>query len=196
VCTGNICRSVMAEALLRAALGDDTPIEVRSAGLAAPDVAPPRRVVAEMRKRGLDVSQHRSRRFTPADVTDATVVIGAARIHAWEAVAMAPEAMPHTFTYRELVRLGDRAGWRRDGESLDGWIARLHDARHDSSPALVGDDIVDPMGRSRRTFARVAADLEELTGRVAPSFAGLPVSGAPRALSWRPPNDWQPIDRS
>jgi protein-tyrosine-phosphatase len=184
----------MAEALLRASLGDDAAIEVRSAGLAAADVAPPRRVVAEMRKRGLDVSEHRSRRFGPDDIRQATVVIGAARIHAWEAVAMVPEAMPHTFTYRELVRLGDLTGWRHDDESLDEWIARLHDARHDSSPAVVGDDIVDPMGRSRRIFARVAADLAELTDRVAPSLADRPVIGAPPALSWRPPNDWQPID--
>ncbi len=184
----------MAEALLRAAVGDDAALEVRSAGLAAADVAPPRRVVAEMRNRGLDVSEHRSRRFGPADVAEASVVIGVARIHAWEAVAMVPEAMPRTFTYRELARLGDLTGWRADDESLDHWIARLHDARHDASPAIVGDDIIDPMGRSRRTFARVANDLAELTDRVAPSFAARSASGPPPALSWQPPNDWQPVD--
>ncbi len=186
----------MAEAMLRAAFNEDSPMAVRSAGLAAAGIAPPRRVVAEMRKRGLDVSEHRSRRVDALDIEQAAIVIGAARNHAWEAVAMVPAAMPHTFTYRELVRLGDLAGWRRPGESLDAWVARMHEARHFSSPAHVADDIVDPMGRSRRIYARVATDLAELTARVAPSFLGREAGGQPPALSWRPPTDWQPLEES
>lgn len=170
---------------MRQALGDDAPVTLRSAGLAAAGVAPPRRVVLEMRKRGLDVSAHRSRRLTAQDVEEATLVIGAARNHAWEAVAMVPRAITHTFAYKELVRLGDSAGWREPDESLDDWIERMHEARRSSSPVRVGDDIADPIGRSRRTYARVVAELAELTDRLAPSLGEQDERGPLPPISWR-----------
>jgi protein-tyrosine phosphatase len=67
LCTGNICRSPMAEALLRqrmAALGRE--LEVRSAGVGAlrnyPADEPAREL---MQARGLDISPHRAQQVTP-----------------------------------------------------------------------------------------------------------------------------------
>jgi len=191
VCTGNICRSVFAEALLRAELGD-APVVVSSAGLAAEGVAPPRRVVAEMRKRGLDVASHRSRRLDAGLVEGSSLVLGATRTHAWEAVSMVPDAITHTFTYKELMRLGDRFGWRTDREPVAAWVARMHDGRRLSLPVHVGDDIVDPIGGPRRAYARVASEIEELTHRLAPSLRG-PIPEPP-PLVWRAPPGWHPSD--
>ena len=63
VCTGNLCRSPLVEALLRRELAaEDIAAEVSSAGLAAPPAARPdrrlRRVAGEL---GVDVDDHRSR---------------------------------------------------------------------------------------------------------------------------------------
>jgi protein-tyrosine-phosphatase len=65
VCTGNTCRSPMAESLLRHALAAEKPplnaIEVRSAGMAAfPGDSASENAVRAMAKVGLDISAHRS----------------------------------------------------------------------------------------------------------------------------------------
>lgn len=76
VCVGNICRSPMAEALLRADLGPHLGVSVESAGLgalvghpAAPDS------VALMQERGLDIRAHRARQIHPDMVARADLVL-------------------------------------------------------------------------------------------------------------------------
>jgi len=66
VCVGNVCRSPMAEALLRQALQGKTDISVGSAGLGAL-VDYPAAEYAEvlMAERGLDISMHKARQLTP-----------------------------------------------------------------------------------------------------------------------------------
>lgn len=66
VCTGNICRSPMAEALLAHAFARrGIPATVQSAGIAAL-VGRPADAIAHalMRERGLDLSAHRARQLT------------------------------------------------------------------------------------------------------------------------------------
>lgn len=66
VCTGNTCRSPLAEVLLRRALGADASrVEVQSAGTAAFDGSPASSTSREVARRaGLDLERHRSRRLT------------------------------------------------------------------------------------------------------------------------------------
>ncbi len=66
VCTGNICRSPMAEALLASRLSSlGVKARVESAGVAALDGEPAEPLAqALLRERGLDLSGHRSRRLT------------------------------------------------------------------------------------------------------------------------------------
>ncbi len=65
VCTGNTCRSPLAEAALVRALGEDASrVEVRSAGTAAFDGSPASSTSREVaRKAGLDLERHKSRRL-------------------------------------------------------------------------------------------------------------------------------------
>ncbi len=66
VCTGNICRSPMAEALLRVRLERRGGGTVESAGLAALEGWPADPVAVELlAERGLDLSTHRARQLTP-----------------------------------------------------------------------------------------------------------------------------------
>lgn len=73
VCTGNICRSPMAEALLKAAAPE---LSVSSAGLAAV-VGHPADALAQalLSERGLDLSAHRGRQLTPELVLEADLVL-------------------------------------------------------------------------------------------------------------------------
>ncbi len=66
VCTGNICRSPMAEALL-AERGQQRNLRVASAGTAAlVGYAPPAPAIELMAERGLDISTHRAQQLTDA----------------------------------------------------------------------------------------------------------------------------------
>ncbi len=86
VCTGNICRSPMGEALLAHALAAEdgrlSQIKVVSAGVAARggDPASANSVTA-MKKVGLDISGHRSQPLTPELLEQATAIFVMTETH-------------------------------------------------------------------------------------------------------------------
>ncbi len=77
VCTGNICRSPMAAALLGHNLASHNPaVEVQSAGLAALVGYPADSLAQELLwERGIDLSDHRARQLTAAMIMDADLVL-------------------------------------------------------------------------------------------------------------------------
>ena len=74
VCHGNICRSPLAAALLRRALGP-TGVRVDSAGLIGPNRPAPRDAVAAAARRGVDLTAHRSRLLTADVVSGADLLV-------------------------------------------------------------------------------------------------------------------------
>jgi protein-tyrosine phosphatase len=124
---------------------------------------------AVMADRGIDTSGHRSRRLRPELVAGPDVVIGMARSHVREAVAMAPDVWKRAFTLKEIVRRAEERGGRAAGEPLEDWLARLHAGRR--LPDLLGDsdadDVADPIGGPRRSYERTAEELDDLTVRLA-----------------------------
>lgn len=83
VCTGNTCRSPMAEAVARAAADRrGVSVEVRSAGTFGGGGAPASALAVEVaRDRGLDLSGHRSRQLTPSELRWADIVLAMAPSH-------------------------------------------------------------------------------------------------------------------
>ena len=76
VCVGNICKSPMAEAMLREALKDRAGISVTSAGLGAlVDFPAAEHSVALMSERGLDITGHRARQLTPVMIAAADLIL-------------------------------------------------------------------------------------------------------------------------
>jgi protein-tyrosine phosphatase len=76
VCVGNICRSPMAEALLKRDLRGNDEFTVESAGLGALVGHPAsEHSVALMRELGLDISAHRARQIHPDMVQAADLVL-------------------------------------------------------------------------------------------------------------------------
>ena len=170
LCTGNTCRSPMAAALLGRRL-DEAGVKaaVSSAGLLFDGKPATDHGVAVMAGRGLDTSGHRSRRLRPDLVAGADIVVGMARSHVREAVALVPDAVGRAFTLKEIVRRGEERGGRAPGEPLEAWLARLHAGRRISD--LLGesgaDDVADPIGGPRRGYQRTAEELDDLTARLA-----------------------------
>ncbi len=98
VCTGNICRSPLAEAMLRKLAADRkrADIVVESAGTGAYDGGPASEGAYLVGlEHGLDLSAHQSRPITRAMVETADLVLGMSRHHVDRAVALGGEGKAH-----------------------------------------------------------------------------------------------------
>jgi protein-tyrosine phosphatase len=166
----------MAEALLARRL-DEAGIKavVSSVGLLFDDRPPTDHGRAVMADRGIDTSGHRSRKLRPDIVNRADLIVGMARSHVREAVALAgPAVLGRAFTLKEIVRRGEERGGRAPGEPLEDWLARLAPGRRPAD--LLGDaqldDVADPIGGPRRSYERTAEELDDLTTRLARLLGG------------------------
>lgn len=116
VCTGNLCRSPMAEYALQAELakrGVDN-IAVESAGTMAYDGAPAAsRAVAEAARRGIDLRPHRSRLLTKDMIDEAEAVVVMEAHQYRSALALAPYAV------EKIVMAGNLVPGRDDPEIGD-----------------------------------------------------------------------------
>lgn len=108
VCTANICRSPMAEALLRHALNAEEPplcdLRVESAGIAAVDGEPASvHSVKALKKVGIDIARHRSQPLTEEALDEAFAVFGMTRSHLQAIRAAAPETQARLHLFREFL---------------------------------------------------------------------------------------------
>ncbi|MBM3671823.1 MAG: hypothetical protein FJW86_06535 [Actinobacteria bacterium] len=162
VCTGNICRSPMAEALLRAhlaAVGIEA--HVHSAGTMAWSTPPPSEVIEAMREHDIDLADHRSCQLDEVIVRDADLILGMTRQHVGRVEALVPDAGPRTYLVGELVRLGRDVGPRLPGESVREWLTRVDAARpHERIRGRGVDEVTDPLGEPLDTFRATAARLD------------------------------------
>jgi protein-tyrosine phosphatase len=92
VCVGNICRSPMAEALLRARLGHRPRFDVSSAGVSALVGRPAdEQAVALMKARGIDIRPHRARQLTPQLAAGADLILVMESGHERAVYSIAPQ---------------------------------------------------------------------------------------------------------
>jgi protein-tyrosine-phosphatase len=85
ICTGNLCRSPMAEGLLRQRLSEktiDTRHRVLSAGVWAVDDHPASaNAIAVMAEQGIDITDHVAHTITANDVAEADLILVMTREH-------------------------------------------------------------------------------------------------------------------
>jgi glycine hydroxymethyltransferase len=103
VCTGNICRSPMAEGLFRHATKGRNEFRVISAGVGAVDGLPPSEyAVRALRELGIDISRQRSRMLTADLVNEADYIFGMTHSHVDAITLLYPQAAEKTFLLREF----------------------------------------------------------------------------------------------
>ncbi|MBE3013291.1 hypothetical protein IL992_29520 [Microbispora sp. NEAU-D428] len=161
VCTGNICRSAMAERLTLAALGPGSPILVRSAGTRARTGWPMAERAREVLLRlGADPEGFSSRPLTAEAVADADLVLAASSEHRAEAVALHPRAAACAFTIAEFGALARAVPLERvlgRGDPVGRARALLEEAGALRGLVRVDQpDIADPYGGSRRAYREAA----------------------------------------
>ena len=103
VCTGNVCRSPMAEGILRHLMKGRRDVQVLSAGLGAmPGQAPSAHAVRAVRELGIDISRQRSRQLTAELVQQADYIFGMTHSHVDTIFLLHPQAAEKTFLLREF----------------------------------------------------------------------------------------------
>lgn len=145
VCTGNSCRSVMAEGLLKKRLKElgKSGIMVRSAGVRAIDGYPPTdETIRVMKEEGVDVSSFESAGITEELIESSDLILTMSRSHKLEIIRRVPQAAAKTFLLREYGR-------REDG------------------PAVIDPEIPDPIGGPESVYKTCVDIIKEDIERVA-----------------------------
>ena len=134
VCTGNTCRSPMAEGLLRSMVSDSGEVGVESAGIAARAGGPPSpETAALLAERGIGIEGFQSRMVDEQMLGNATHVFCMTRGHLETLEMLYPE-------------FGDKYYLVCDFAEIEGEVGR---------------DVPDPIGQGRAAYVRVAAFLDE-----------------------------------
>lgn len=149
VCTGNSCRSPLAEVLARARYAE-LPLIFASAGTDAVAGQPASAgACAVARERGLDLAGHRGTRLDAAALADAAWAIGMTRTHAAVLRARLSPAWPGRVGLLGLPGV-DWRGEARPGADAGG------------EAATAGVDVPDPWREPVERYREVAARIEEL----------------------------------
>jgi protein-tyrosine phosphatase len=171
VCTGNICRSAMAERLARAflaeALGQDAgQVRIVSAGTKAvvgsamhPDSA------LVLRGFGAEAGDFRARQLVDGMAADADLTLTMTRAHRDHVLRLSPRALARTFTLREAADLLSRIdGGPTEGATLPdrarNLVAALAAARSERR-AGPDDDVRDPIGQPIEVHDEVGTVIAE-----------------------------------
>lgn len=177
VCTGNICRSPLTELLLAARFAG-VGVRVTSAGTRARDglrVTAPTAEIARAHGASPDqIDAHVSRLLKEEHLESTDLVLAMAREHRREVVELSPSHVRRTFTLREFRRFTDSITDQSLREAASqtspsagpqerlSLLIDLVASRRGLVPppdSPEDDDILDPYGRSDRTYELSASQL-------------------------------------
>lgn len=142
VCTGNICRSPLAEQALATRL---RPLGVRvgSAGTAGwSDVRATDQIIAEGRRHGLDLSGHRASPLDREHLRGGVLMLGAERGHRSAAIKLVPRVNRSGFTVLEFARL----------------VEHVSDVDLDSVRAVPAEQLSERLGQAVHLVSRVRGE--------------------------------------
>lgn len=136
ICTGNICRSAMAEAMLKKMLQENKKenIEVYSCGLSADEGdIPTQNAIETMKDYGIDLKNHRATNIKYSNIEKMDLILCATLSHKIFVKNLYPELENKIFTMKEYIGIKDE---------------------------IYGIDIKDPWGYNLETYKQCAKEIE------------------------------------
>lgn len=183
VCTGNICRSPMAEGILRGLLAERgaAEIAVESAGVAGWEEQPAtQEAILAMQERDIDITGHLARRLGRRMIDAAELIVGMTAEHRDTVARVSPQAAARTFTLKELVNLLERSdldptsdGPSRSEDRLRQAVEAADRVRTEQGlPEVFDDDVADPLGLGLEAYRAAAWEVGEFSVRLADAIFG------------------------
>jgi len=190
VCMGNICRSPMAERLLRARTSElvgadqvDSMLYSHSVGTGDWHVGEPMNPPAArlLRSRGVDPSRFRARALAGSHLDTSDLVLAATREVAEYIRSLRPDVAARTFVLGELGRLLANpdvrdlpSGAATPQAVFDRGVAlvKLLDRQRVDAPPQPADDLDDPYGMADGFFSRVADEIDATVRPLAATLIG------------------------
>ncbi len=103
VCTGNSCRSIMAEDFLRDMLSQKREISVLSCGISAFEgMMPAPEAVSVMEEEGIDITYHRARRIDDDMIKNSDLILVMTNNHKNDILDRMPEVKDKVYLLREF----------------------------------------------------------------------------------------------
>ena len=145
VCTGNSCRSAMAEGIFRKMLKerteDDSKFNIISAGISAlPDMSPTYEAISAASEQSVDISQHKTLQLQEDLVKKADLILVMSHIHEDYIMRKFPFAQNKTFLLKKFT-LNNKSESNQNKER--------------------NYEIIDPIGRKIDFYRVVARELKE-----------------------------------
>ena len=105
ICTGNICRSAMAEYMLKKKVQEENlPIKVYSCGTYAENGdRPTEEAIETMKEYGIDITSHRAINIYNSDIEDMDIILCATANHKRVVLDLYPNLLGKVFTMKEYV---------------------------------------------------------------------------------------------
>jgi len=177
VCTGNICRSPMAEQMFQQMVTkENLPVRVASAGVAA---MTGEQMTAEaqqaMTSRGYKVHNHTAQDLVPGMLEEADLVLAMTLEHRSEIARMLPKVSRRSFTLDEFARLASFL--MNDPEFLQDFSKRTAESREEYLSRAIQEavllrgmvptgeepkDVEDPYGESVEVYTQVSEQIDDM----------------------------------
>lgn len=150
VCTGNTCRSSMAEGIFKFLLkeSDIENINVSSAGIGAVEgEAANEKAIMALIKKGIDIRTHKARRLTREIIRESDLILTMTNEHKKVIVKFFPEYHKKIYTLKEYAHIVNNENI--SGRNLD---------------------IADPFGLDYNVYEKAAEEIEEQLKKIIKSF--------------------------
>jgi len=143
VCTGNTCRSPMAEGIFKKMLKkrtvDDNKCNIISAGISAlPEMSPTYEAISAASEQGVDISQYKTLQLQEDLVKKADLILVMSHIHKDYILRKFPFAQNKVLLLKKYARKGELKNTQSRGENYE---------------------IVDPIGKPINIYRDVAMEL-------------------------------------